>query len=725
MDWKSDLKYLLAPRSMAIVGASTSSKSFVFPMYNNLINHGYTGEIHPVNPRREEVWGRKCFPNLSEIPGEIDCALIGVARDYVLESLHQCAEKKIKSAVVLATGFGESADEKGTPLQKELVRIAEESEIRLVGPNCMGNMSFNDGIFPYFGTLPDPVIPGNVSIVSQSGSIQRKLLYSLQGRGIGINHFVGLGNSAVLDPADVFGFMLNDPKTKVVAGFIEGFRDPDKLLRVIEQAHEKSKPIVLLKVGTSEKGRKTVSTHTGLLTGSGEAYRAFFKQKGLIAVDDIDEMVETLELLVHPQIPRGRRLGVMTISGGTCSLIADACEDFGLELPDFDQQTVKETSSLISEYIRVHNPCDTTGVAFGDVEGFGQLVDVFLKDENFGIYLFESFEPTLLSGADRAVLEDKIEKFAEMTKNSSKFPILLSTVTSNLSPHGLQMREKWDIPFVQGARRSIKALRRVIDYFTFVQDRQNESTRARKEPCPLNRSNMEEAFAEKSGPLSEGMSKKILSQYGIPSTRECPAASVQEALDAAETIGYPVVLKIDSSDISHKKEAGGVILDIAGPEDLKKAFQRLMDNVRSFDPRAQIQGILVQEMVSGGTEILVGMDLDPQLGPVIVVALGGIFVEILHDRSLRVAPLTRRDAEAMINELHSIAILKGARGRPKADIDAVVDVLLKISKLSMDWKDRIVSLDINPLFVFEEGKGVKMGDALVVLKGCDRNGYGD
>jgi acyl-CoA synthetase (NDP forming) len=717
MDWKSDLIPLLAPRSIAIVGASSSSKSFVGPMYKNLIQHGYAGEIYPVNPRYEEIWGQKCYPNLLAIPGEIDCALIGVARDYVLESLKNCAEKKVKSAIVVAAGFGESAEAAGPSLQEELIRVAEGAQIRLVGPNCMGLMSFHDRYFPYFGTLPEPMLSGNVSLLSQSGSMQRKILYACQGRGIGINYFFGMGNSAVLDPADVFWFMVNDSRTKVMAGFIEGFRNVEKLKKVIDRAHERSVPIVLLKVGSSEKGQRAALTHTGSLAGSAESYRAFFKQSGVIFVNDLEELVESIELLVHPQIPRGNGLGVMTLSGGACSLIADACEDFGIELPEFEPRTVEGLSSgLISSYFPVQNPCDITGPAFGSVEEFSKVTELFLNDENFDMCLFEAFEPTLLSGAERAVLEDKISKFAEMGKGSNKLPILLSTVSTNLSPHGLEMRKKWDIPFVQGTRRTIKVLRSVMDYFTFLRERETKSMGISEEGPPVSRSIVEKSIPAISGPLSESQSKKILSHYGIPTTREEAVSSLQEALDAAKRIGYPVVLKVDSSAIVHKTEAGAVILNLTNAEDLKEGYQRILDNVRRYDPMAQIEGLLVQEMVSGGTEVLVGMQHDSQLGPVIIFALGGIFVEIFHDRSLRVAPLTRRDAERMVDEILGVALLKGARGRPKGDLHAVVDVLLKISRLSMDCRDRIASLDINPLFVFEEGKGVKMGDALLVFK---------
>lgn len=705
-----DLSQLLNPESVAIIGVSKTPTRIGGRLFKYLSKHGYKGRISLVNPKYEELNTIKCYPKISAIPFPVDCALIAVPEKFVIPVLTECADNHVGAAVVFSSGFAEIGNE-GKEKQNGIKDLAKTKNLRICGPNCIGLINFNKHIALSFSQLLeiDALIPGNIGFISQSGALGGSMANRAQDMNIGLSYFISSGNEADLEVSDYIKYLvLHDENTKVIAALIEGFKNGPKFIEAAELAVKHRKPIIVLKIGETEVGKKAAASHTGSLAGSDSVIDAVFKQKGIIRVHNYDELLETASLFSKGRIPKGNRVGIITTSGGGGIIMADNYTKLGLEVPQPAQETKELASKEISSFGQVSNPFDLTGQIFSDPEMFKRCMKLFLNEENFDII---QVNMSMVAGQ---ASENRSLQLLESAKGSEK-PIVTWWAAGSLSEPGIRVLDGSEIGFFRSPERCAMALSSLVKYYQQLDVRKDGGKRHEDTFDSIPRDRAKSILEGGDRSLSEHQSKALLDLYGIPITREKVVKSSDEAVAFAEEIGFPVALKIDSPDITHKSEVKAIRLNINSKDQIPKFYERIIENVKNYDPKARINGILVQEMILGGTEVIVGMSKDPQFGPTVAFGLGGIFVEVLKDISLRVAPLLESDAELMIRETKGYQILKGFRGKSRADIEAVIDVLLRVSKIAEDWKGYISEIDINPLMVFDEGQGVKALDALVVL----------
>jgi acyl-CoA synthetase (NDP forming) len=709
---------LFHPKRIAIVGA-TPRPGFANTIHGRILAGGYEGEVVGVTPRHQEVLGCACYPTLDAIPGGVDKAIVVVPSGLVMDILGQAERAGTKALNIITSGFGEQNDDAARQRQDEIRAFARRTGIRIVGPNCLGIISTPAKMIAKSGAYSN-VKRGPIGIVFQSGLLAYSIVIPQQDRDFGYSYVVTTGNEADLDSTDFIRYMVEDDETRVIGCFIEQFRDPEKLLRVAAAAAERQKPIVVLKVGRSEAGRRAARAHTGSLVGSDAIADAVMRQYGIVRVYSLDEMTETLAAFHSKRLPKGSGVGTIFVSGGAGGLISDLSQDLGISLPDLSPQTVEKLNGVIPEYGTVGNPLDTTGQAATQPEiTEGSLVGM-AEDPNIHTVIYGQAYPNRVDLATPVgeVLRTMPERYPD------KVFLIISLVTGPVADGRRRDEDPvepvtdWDgVPFLQGAENSLRAVRSLIRYADFQRAWKESGAPTVTTSGVAGRAR---AIVGGSGgrPLVEREAKALLTLYGIPVTEETLATSADEAAAAAREIGYPVVLKIESPDIAHKTEAGGVLLGLSDESSVRSGFEQVVANARKYDPNAEIAGVLVQEMVSGGRELILGMSQDADFGPAIAVGLGGIFVEVLKDVTLGVPPLTERDSRSMLSRLRGASILDGtgARGAAPADLDAVVDILGKFSQLCIDLREDVSEIDINPLLVFDRGSGARVVDCLIVPK---------
>ena len=710
-----ELSPLLNPESVAIIGVSKSSSRIGGRLFKYLSKHGYKGSLSLVNPKYKELKGVKCYPRISDIPIPIDCALIAVPEKNVISVLSECADSNVRAAVVFSSGFAEMGSY-GKKKQRKIKEIAKTKNLRICGPNCIGLINFNNHVALSFSQFLeiDTLIPGNIGFISQSGALGGSLVNRAQDKNIGLSYFISSGNEADLGVSDFIEYLvLHDEKTKVIAALIEGFKDGSKFVEAAELALKHRKPIIVLKIGETEAGKKAAASHTGALVGSDSVIDAVFNQKGVIRVHNYDELLQTASLFSKGKIPKGNRVGILTSTGGGGIIMADYYTKLGLTVPGLSQKTKELASKEISSFGQVANPFDLTGQIFSDPEMFGRCMKLFVEENDFDII---QVNVSMVAGQSS---EKRALYILESARGSLK-PIVTWWAAGSLSEPGIKILSDSEIALFRSPERCAMAVKSLVKYYQLLETRSDSTKYRYDDDYSISLDSAKNILDAGDTCLSEHQSKALLKLYGIPVTRENVAKSPHEAISFAEEIGFPVVLKIDSLDITHKSEAKAIRLGVKSKEEILQFYEEIIENVEKYDPKARINGVLVQEMTRSGTEVIVGMSEDPQFGPTIAFGLGGIFVEVLKDISLRVVPLLKSDAELMVRETKGYEILRGLRGKNRSDIEAVIDVLLRISRLAEDWKHYISEIDINPLIVFDEGHGVKALDALVVLKKPDK-----
>jgi acetate---CoA ligase (ADP-forming) len=705
-DWKSDLQILFNPHSIAVIGASESS-SRARAIFNNLREFGYRGKIFPVHPSRAEAFGLKCYPKITDIPEVVDAFIIAIPRDQVIPALEGCAEKGARAGVIISAGFAEASAE-GKVLQDRLTEIAESAKITICGPNCYGVANIHERVALLLGTDVRHVQPGKIGLVFQSGGLLNLTLLAAWDRGWGISHAISCGNEAVIHVAHYAEYLVRDSRTQAVGILTEGIKDPEKFLALARLAAELEKPLVVLKIGKSEKGVKAAQAHTGTLVGSDVVYDAVFKQHGVVRVHDLDDFIETVELFSKRKKLTGGRLGFIAPSGAECGLIADIANDAGIDLPELSAKTVDRLHKVQSPFLSIRNPLNAPEQYTRKEEIFNECIAALLDADNLDIVGLRLPLPRMRE--DR----DVVNRFGDLVRaaqNTEKLLIVFSRASVSLPEYWRQLLRQHEIPFLLEYRKGFKALKSLLHYYRFIDRDKTSLDSGVRVDVNLGKVNgLLQSFGRT---LTERQSKQILAEYGIPSALESLATSAEEAIEIARRIGYPAVLKIESPEIAHKTEAHAVEIGINSDAEVRAAYGRIIENARAYNSAAQINGVLVQEMVRGGREVIIGMTQDSQWGPTIIFGLGGILVEVLKDIAMRVAPLTRFDVEEMLTELKGAKILQGFRGQPPADIAAVVDIVLRFSQLCLDLKDDIAEIDINPLMIFENGQGAKVIDCLM------------
>ncbi|MEK3853911.1 acetate--CoA ligase family protein [Cytobacillus sp. FSL H8-0458] len=700
---------LFYPRSVAVLGASQNPNKLGYIQVKALLEGHFEGKVIPINPKSTEILGLACYPSLSEVPEPVDLAIFCVGSNQVQQSMEECARKKVKAAIVFASGFSEIGEE-GARQQQTIAEIAKQNGIRLIGPNCVGLVNTINGLV---GTFSPAVMshPLNeqraVGYVSQSGAFGVLTYMAAAQHGLTFNYFVSVGNEMDTEFSDVVEYMIHDSKTKVISGYLEGAKDTAKLRRLAKEALNKNKPIIVMKAGRSSAGSRAAASHTGSLAGSDQIYDAFFKQTGIIRANDYEDIISFSKLFLSGKLPTGRNTVIISSSGGRGINEADRCEANGLNILPLSEKTRTKIKQGIPPYASAVNPIDLTAAAsVSNPELFLAPLQALVEDSEVDNIIFTEFP---LSWEEDSPL---LQEFIATCKNSDKFVLVTTFPLEGMSiPKGTAAMERNGIPVIPGSLDPICSLAKLVDYSEKYRKNQLASameklgnTRANEERLP--------SLLKPGETLSEFEASEVLEAYGIPTAKKALAVTAEEAVLHANQIGYPVVMKIDSKDIPHKTEANGIRLQIQNDQEVLQAYTDILQSAKNYNPDAMISGISVHEMLPKGTEVIVGVTKDPAFGPVIMFGLGGIFVETFKDISFRAAPLSRQDAAEMIEEIKANAILKGARGKAAADIDAIIDVLLKVSELIQDSDGLIEELDINPMIVYENG--IKAADALIV-----------
>lgn len=701
----SGIKYFFTPRSIAIIGASGDFTKPSGRTLAILLKRGYRGKLFPVNPRYQKIGDLACYPTMLDIAGQIDLVIIGIPANQVVGVLRQCAEKKAKAVIIFSSGFSEVGEE-GIALQSEIAELAKAHHIRILGPNCFGLIHTKTSVIASFSAIVDlePVYPSTLGYVSQSGAYGASSYSQAIEQGVGFSSFVSVGNEADTEFSDYVDYLLDDAETKVIGGYLEGARNGVKFRQVAEKALRLGKPLLVVKAGRSRAGSRAASSHTGSLVGNDETYDTFFKQMGIIRYESLSELISFVVVHNAGRMPQGGNIAILSGSGGSGVMMTDKCESLGLTVPEFKPETRRELEKYLPSFGSGRNPVDLTAQINTDPALLGHCVRVLLDDD--GIDMIIARVPiSQMSGP--VVANDIIELFHATTK-----PLLLVIPASSQrqAPDVVAQIKKAGVPVLADSLQGSQAMARL---WWYAQKHKQFSQRPpMTEPATPRGPRGEDESIRSADPLSEFDCKKILADHHFPVTRPLLATSAEMAAVYARTIGYPVVLKIQSPQILHKTESGGISLNLSSDEAVRAAYAKIVENAGRYMPGASIQGALVEEMVKGGVEVIIGATRDPVFGHVLMFGLGGIFVEAMKDVSLRITPVTRKDAEEMVREIRGYRVLTGMRGKPSVDLDALVDVLLKVSQLVTDYGANIRELEINPLVVLE--KGARVVDALLL-----------
>lgn len=683
-----NLDALFNPKSIAIIGASKDPDKLGYVLLKNVLDYEFKGQIYPVNPKADVILDQKVYPKISSIPDTVELALLSIPSHLVLEVVEECSACNVKSIVILSSGFRE-AGPGGEEIQDRIKEICRSSGMRALGPNCMGIYNISGHLNgTYFWELPR--IQGNISFISQSGAYGGILFNEIRQRRIGISKFASIGNVVDVNHADMLRYLGTDDDTRTIALFIEGIEDGREFLEVASEV-SRVKPIVAFKAGRTEAGARAARSHTGVMAGSNEVYEAVFKQSGVILARNTEEFFDITIALSswEENLPRNRNLAILTISGGPSVTASDTCEEIGLGLPEFSNKTREQIKKYIPLFGASSNPVDMTPQM--DPGNYQACVDtVFSQDEIGGVLAINV-------GLDR---KEFASAFVKASQKHRKPVVSFTIDTPELSEIFYDNR----IPIYPTPERSVHAYNGLVIYSEYLKTRGTiTKTHETKGSSVILRRLIEEGKKR----LSEHEAAKILNEYEIPTCREFIAKNIEEAFAAVRKIGYPVVLKIHSAEVYHKSETGGVFVGLKNEGEFKDAFQKLQE---SFGTSLEL---LVQEYVSPGIELIIGGKRDSIFGPLVMFGLGGVMTEVLEDISLRVCPVDKREAMEMVHEIKGFPLLKGFRGKAGCDIDAITDVLLKVSHL-LHSNSNIKELDINPLIAHK--KRVTAVDALMVLE---------
>ena len=697
-DRASDLGALFEPRSVALIGASADAQSISARPLRLLRAHGFGGAIYPVNPKYAELGGLRVYPSIGAVPGRVDLALIAVPAAVVEGVLEECAAARVGCALVITSGFAESGPD-GQQLQQRLADVARRTGLRVCGPNSEGIYNPTNGLCATFSPAVDPEHgfepPGRggpLAIVSQSGGLAFALLNHAQDRGLGIGSVVSTGNEADLTWADYVDYALDQHDIRVVLGFVEAIRQPARLVQVARKAARLNKPILVAKIGRTEAGRRAAASHTASLVGPDTAYSAVFRQLGILRVDDLDEMLDLAAYFATARLPAGKRVAVLTASGGAGAWLADACAVRGLELPPPPASVQATIGGFIPTYGSVANPIDITAqAALGG--GFERALGLLAKSDGFD---------TVLAVATLVREErffDTLPDLEQAVAGARSVVVFYSYTRA--SPRAVQTLAERGIPCFSTPGRTARALGAAADYAAFVRRAEDVAVFGQP-PSP-------EAWPDPGGPLSEAGARAWLAPLGLAAPPEALARSADEAVRAFEALGAgPVALKAQSPGLTHKTAIGGVRLGVATADEARSGFAEIVRAVRAARGEVAIEGVLVQRMAPRGVEALVAARREPLLGPLVVVGLGGAEVELLNDISMRLAPVSLAEARGMIDELRGSGLLRG-----RADVEALAAAVVRISQLAAALPSAVSGVEINPLLVLPPGEGVLMLDAVV------------
>ena len=695
------LEHFFRPKSVAVIGASREPGKVGNVVVRNLKRYGLTGEIYPINPRATEILGLKVYPTVMDVDDTIDLSVIVVPASIVPNAITECGEKGIDAAIIISAGFKEAGVE-GSILEREVAETAQRFGIRVLGPNCLGLINTSTNLNASFAA--DMPRRGNIGFFSQSGALCTAVMDWAREAEVGFSQFISLGNKMDLSESELLTFLAEDDDTAVILGYIEGVKDGAAFLSAARVAAMK-KPVLIFKSGVTAAGARAASSHTGTLAGSENAFHAAFKKCGVIRAESFEELFDAAIAFAYQPLPKEARLAVITNAGGPGIIAADACERSSLSMATFAPTTIEKLRDKLPKTAALYNPVDVIGDAKAD--RYGDALAAVAEDDNVDMIL------VILTPQAMTEVETTANEISDIST------MRLKTITTSLMggyrvESGIRVLSEDQVPNYSSPERAIKALDTMARYQTWREQPQPEFITFEVSTNTV-ADILKKAKEAGQSHLSGSDPMDIISAYGFSVPKSGLADTSDEAVALAEQIGYPVVMKIASPDILHKSDIGGVRLGIENRDAVAEAFDEMMVNARRLMPRALILGVTIHGQAPPGKEVILGMTKDPDFGPLIMFGLGGIYVEVLKDVSFRLAPIDKTSALDMIREIRSFPLLRGVRGEPPADIDAIVESILRLSQLVTDFP-QIIELDINPLRVMEAGKGAIAIDARMAIE---------
>jgi len=692
----------LSPKSIAIIGASDKEGSVGRAITNNIMK-GYKGTIYPISPTRETVFDKKAYKSVLDVPGKVDLAVVVTKNTIVPAVLEECGKKKLRGAIVITAGFKE-VDEEGAKLEQKLKDIAKKYKLQIIGPNCLGVMNLEPQTMMNSTFLKITPKSGEIALVSQSGAICAALVEDASAQGIGFSAVISMGNKADMSEIDILKMLAEHKQTKVIVIYLEDMGNGQEFLKVCKDiTRKKKKPVLVLKSGRSPEGAKAAMSHTGALMGSDEIYDALLKQSGAIRVDTMEELFDYATAFSKQPLPMNGDLVIVSNAGGPAIISTDACSKLGIKMAKIEEIR-KKIDAVIPPWGSSRNPVDIVGDA--DFKRFENVLNEVLKHKNVGSVI-SMCTPSATLNYDKLA-----EVIVSMSKKYKK-TMLASLMGLDEGITNREILAKGDVPYYTYAEGSIRALKAMLTFTNWVKNSPGKITKFNVKKNTVKKI-LDNAKKEKRSALLEEEGQEILRAYGFPLPASKLAKSKKEAVAASKKIGYPVVLKIASPQIIHKSDAGGVKVNLQNAKDVENAFDTIIKNAKKYNKKADIKGVLVVEMVKGGKEMIIGSKLEPGFGPVVMLGMGGIYVEVLKDVTFRLAPMTNIEADDMISSIKTKKILEGVRGEKPSDIKKLSECIQRLSQLVSDFNE-IKELDMNPVLVMEKNKGCKVLDVRIGL----------
>lgn len=692
---------LLDARTVAVVGASPDDNKIGGKPMRFLREFAFAGRIYPVNPRYEEIDGHRCYRDLESIEGSIDIAIVAVPYQYAQPVVEQCVRKGVRQVVMFSSGYAETGAD-GAGRQRALMGSIDHSGTRLLGPNSLGIANIASGLIANFSQvfeLPrDLLRSGRAGFVSQSGAFGTFIFALSAEQGLGFKYFAVTGNEADITVSELIDAMAGDDEIDLVAGYVEGVRDGRRFLDACERARAAGKPVLLIKTGRTPGGSAAAMSHTAAIAGADEVYEAVFRQTGVIRVDDEEEMLDIVALMRSHKTMHGRRVGVLTMSGGAGVLIADALDRNGLELARLDPETEADLAQVVPEFGSTRNPVDLTGQFLSEPGMLRAALGCLLKDVNVDAVVF-------FLGLGRRYGAQIAQTLREVVASADK-PLLVAWIAGP-APIVAQLRSE-GVPVLPSATRTVRALGALARFGEACARPSRSFALTAPAAVPI-------VALGSAGRCSEAQTKTVLQKYGMQRLDEALVVSEDEAVERACAMGFPVVLKVCAADLMHKTEAGAVALNVRDETAVRIAYRHVLEGALRHTPGLAVEGVLVSPMASDGVEVIVGARRDPVFGPVVMVGSGGIYTELLRDVAIGVLPLMSGEADELIRSLRIHSLLAGARGQAPADIEALARVVEAVGKLMLEHPE-VSEIEINPLRVFERGRGAVPLDALMVVR---------
>ena len=694
----TDLAPFFSPAGVAIIGASTSPRKLSYGILKNLSLYGYTGGIYPVNPKADRILGLKVYPDISAVPDPVELAVIVLPAGMTPEVIRACGERGLKAAVIISGGFREIGGN-GVALEQECLEIAKQYGMRLIGPNCVGTVDLLTGLNTTF--IEGLPTKGSIGFLSQSGAVCGGVVDYIADKGIGFSHFASLGNELDVDESDMIAYFGAHPAVKVIAAYVEGIQDGQKFIRTAYEV-SREKPIVLLKAGRSDAGAQAVSSHTGSLAGSYAAYQAAFKQAGVIEVDDLPALFDVAWGLSCQPLPKGNRVAIFTNAGGPAALASDALDAHGFKLATISPEKQAQLAEKLNPSAQVSNPVDMLGGA--EPPEFAHCLTTLIDDPQVDVLLPMLVPQALVNPGDVA------RAIVEQSRKTNK-TVLACMVGERSLAEARQILHKNHVPMSIFPEVPGQVLGAMQSYRNWLEKAHGEAFQFKNVQVGEAKAALEK---EQGKALGEADTRPVLAAYELDLIPGALAKDAEEAASAAKEIGFPVAVKVVSPQILHKSDLGGIALNLANESEVQDAVHAMQTGISDAAPDATIEGFLVEKMAPKGLEVIVGMRRDPTFGPLMMFGLGGVVVELFKDVGFGIAPLSPEQAREMIESTRAGRLLQGFRGGPIYDLEAVVDVIGRLSQLALDIPS-INEVEVNPLLVLPEGKGALVLDARMIL----------